>query len=33
MEQLTLNKCLNKLDAFIFCDYEEDEDVYEFRKI
>ena len=32
---MTLNKCLNKLDAIIFCDYEkdEDEDLYEFRQI
>ena len=33
MEQLTLNKCLNKLDTIIFCGYEKDEDVYEIRQI
>ena len=33
MEQLTLNKCLNKLETIIFCDYEKDEDVYEIRQI
>ena len=34
MKQLTLNKCLNKLDTIIFCDYEkdEDEDLYEIRQ-
>ena len=29
----TLNKCLNKLDTIIFCDYEKDENVYEIRQI
>ena len=35
MKQLTLNKCLNKLDTIMFCDYEkdEDEDLYEIRQI
>ena len=33
MKQLTLNKCLNKLDTIIFCGYEKDEDVYEFRQV
>ena len=33
MKQLTLNKCLNKLDTIIFCDCEEDGDVYEIRQI
>ena len=35
MKQLTLNKCLNKLDTIIFCDYEKDgdEDFYEIRQI
>ena len=33
MKQLTLNKCLNKLDTVIFCDYENGEDVYEIRLI
>ena len=32
MEQLTLNKCLNKLDTIIFCDYEKDGDIYEIRQ-
>ena len=32
MKQLTLNKCLNKLDTVIFCDYENGEDVYEIRQ-
>ena len=33
MKQLTLNKCLNKLDTIIFCEYEKNEDVYEIRQI
>ena len=35
MKQLTLNKCLNKLDTSIFRDYEkdEDEDLYEIRQL
>ena len=33
MEQLTLNKCLNKLDTIIFSDYEKKEVVYEIRQI
>ena len=33
MTELTLNKCLNKLDGIIFCDYENNEDVYAIRQI
>ena len=33
MNQLTLNKCLNKLDTIIFRDYEKDEVTYEITQI